>query len=150
ALLAPVNYWTTAAPPEWNLSRIGAAMLACILTYDGWVVLSMVAGEVRKPGRTLPLGLVLGVGLCMAIYITANAAYLKVLPVDETARAERVATRVAEITMGPSSGKIVALIVLLSIVGSMNGWVLAGPRIYFAQARDGLLFAQFASVHPRY
>ncbi|MBI4907238.1 MAG: amino acid permease [Acidobacteria bacterium] len=150
AFASPVNHFGDAGPADWSVSHFGAAMLACVLTYDGWVVLSMVAGEVKEPNRNLPRGLAGGLGICIAMYLLANAAYMKILPVAEIAKAERVAAQVAEGTIGPGGGTVVAIIILLSIVGGMNGWMLSGPRIYYAQARDGLLFPRFATVHPRF
>ncbi|MBI3683473.1 MAG: amino acid permease [Acidobacteria bacterium] len=150
ALASPVNHWREAQAGEVRLPQFGLAMVACLLTYDGWLALSLLAGEVKKPERNLPLGLFCGVGICTALYLAANTAYLKVLTVAETAQAERVAARAAEITLGPAGGKAVALIILLSILGAMNGWILSAPRIYFAQSSDGLFFARFAEVHPRF
>lgn len=150
ALWSPVNHWPQAqfvlpSVPQWGL-----AMVACLLTFDGWVVLGMVAGEVKQPSRNLPLGLLIGVGACIALYVLANFAYLKVLPVAETAQAERVAAHVAGIAIGGGGAAFVSVIVLLSIIGAMNGWILTAPRIYLAQARDGLFFAAFGELHPRY
>jgi APA family basic amino acid/polyamine antiporter len=125
-------------------------MIACLLSYDGWVALSFVAGEVKEPKRTLPLALALGLGLAIAIYVLANVAYLRVLTVAEIAAAPRVGALVAERTMGALGGSFVSLTILLSIIGAINGWSMAAPRIYFAQAQDGLFFRRFAAIHPRY
>ncbi|MBS1828071.1 MAG: amino acid permease [Acidobacteria bacterium] len=150
AWLSPVNHWPAAEFTMPTVSEWGLAMVACLLTFDGWAVLPMVAGEVKSPGRNLPLGLLSGLLICIALYVSANAAYLKVLPVADTARTERVAAQVAEITIGGNGGAVVAAIVLLSIIGAVNGWILAAPRIYMAQAQDGLFFRRFGELHPRY
>src|SRR5262249_13372035 len=121
-----------------------------LLTYDGWVALSLMAGEVRNPRRNLPLGLIGGIGICIALFVVANFAYLKILSVPETAQSERVAARVARIAMGPVGSNLVSGIILLSIIGAINGWTMAAPRVYYQQARDGLFFRQFSEVHPRY
>ena len=133
-----------------TLSGFGVAMIACLLSYDGWVALSFVAGEVKDPKRTLPLALALGVGLAIAIYVLANLAYLRVLSVGEIAATARVGALAAERTMGPVGGAFVSFTILMSIVGAINGWSLAAPRIYFAQAQDGLFFQRFAAIHPRF
>ncbi|MBL8222926.1 MAG: amino acid permease [Bryobacterales bacterium] len=150
ALWSPVNYWPQARFELPTVPQWGLAMVACLLTFDGWAVLPMVAGEVKQPSRNLPFGLMLGVGVCIVLYVGANAAYLKVLPAHETAGTERVAARVAEIAIGDRGAVVVSAIVLLSVSGAMNGWILAAPRIYLAQARDGLFFARFGVLHPRF
>jgi APA family basic amino acid/polyamine antiporter len=140
-----------AAPAgEITMGGIGIAMIACLTSYDGWVALSCMAGEVKQPKRNLPLGLALGVGAVIAIYVTANLAYLRVLGVSEIASAERVGALAAQRAMGPIGAGFVSLTALVSIVGGANGWAMTGPRIFFAQAQDGLLFKRLAAVHPRF
>src|SRR5262249_58619121 len=85
-----------------------------------------------------------------ALYLLANVAYLRVLTVPEMAAAERVGAAAAERPMGPQGGEVVAAIILVSILGALNGCFLTNPRIYFAQAADGLFFRRFAEVHPRF
>jgi basic amino acid/polyamine antiporter, APA family len=133
-----------------TLSGFGVAMISCLLSYDGWVALSFMAGEVKDPKRNLPLALALGLVFATAVYVLANVAYLRVLTPAEIAAAPRVGAQVAERVMGPVGGAFVSATILLSIVGAINGWAMTAPRIYFAQARDGLFFRRFAAVHPRY
>jgi len=144
---------TAAAPPpagSFSISHFGVAMISCVLAYDGWVALSFVAGEVRNPKRNLLLALALGVGLAVAIYVLANVAYLRVLTVGEIAATDRVGAMAAERAMGTWGASFVSLTILLSIVGAINGWAMTAPRIYFAQAQDGLFFRRFAEIHPRF
>jgi APA family basic amino acid/polyamine antiporter len=131
-------------------TQFGAAMIACLLSYDGWVAISFIAGEVRNPQRNIPLALCLGLGAAILIYVLANAAYLRVLSPVEVAGADRVGALVAERAIGSRGAAIVSLIVMISIVGSANGWTMTGPRIYFAQARNALFFQRFGDVHPLY
>jgi APA family basic amino acid/polyamine antiporter len=138
------------APAAVTLSGFGVAMIACLLSYDGWVALSFVAGEVKNPKRNLPLALALGLALAIAIYVLANVAYLRVLSSSEMAATTRVGALVAERSLGPAGGAFVSATILLSIVGAINGWAMTAPRIYFAQARDGLFFRRFATIHPRF
>jgi APA family basic amino acid/polyamine antiporter len=141
---------TPSGPSAVTLSGFGVAMIACLLSYDGWVALSYVAGEVKNPKRNLPLALALGLALAIALYVLANLAYLRVLTVAEIAATPRVGALVAERTMGQAGGAFVSIAILLSIVGAINGWAMTAPRIYFAQARDGLFFRRFAAIHPRF
>ncbi|HWD00683.1 MAG TPA: amino acid permease [Candidatus Sulfopaludibacter sp.] len=141
----------SAAPAApFSLSAFGVAMIACLLSYDGWVALSFVAGEVRNPKRNLTLAVAIGLSAVIGVYVLANVAYMRVLSVPEIAAADRVGALVAERSMGSLGAGMVTLTVLLSIAGAVNGWLMTAPRLYFAQARDGLFFSRFASVHPRF
>jgi APA family basic amino acid/polyamine antiporter len=137
-------------PAPVTFSGFGVAMIACLTAYDGWISLSAVAGEVKRPERNLPLGVMLGVGTVIAIYAIVNLAYLRVLGPAGIAAAERVGAAAAARVLGPPGAGFISLVALVSIVGSANGWMLAGPRLFFAQARDGLFFRALAKVHPRF
>lgn len=152
ALLSPINQWTAPAAPSTGslAAHFGIAMIACLLSLDGWVTISFIAGEMKRPERNVPLALALGLGAVVAIYISLNAAYLKIFTVPQAAAAERIAAQVAGLAIGPAGASLVAAIIVLSITGSVNGWILTAPRIYFAQARDGLFFRPFAEIHPRF
>jgi APA family basic amino acid/polyamine antiporter len=133
-----------------TMSGFGVAMIACLTAYDGWIVLSAVAGEVERPQRNLALGAMLGVGVVIAIYLAVNLSYLRVLGVAGIAGADRVGAQAAQAVLGRGGAAFVGVTALLSIIGGANGWSMAGPRLLFAQARDGMLFKQFAAVHPRF
>jgi APA family basic amino acid/polyamine antiporter len=143
----------TSAPPvavPFSFAHFGVALIACLLAYDGWVQVSFVAGEIKDPNRNILLALALGVGACIAIYMLANVAYMRVLSIPEIAASDHVGASAAERVLGPAGGSLVALIIMLSIIGTINGCFLTSPRIYFAQARDGLFFSKFGEVHPRF
>lgn len=150
AFLSRAHPAAAPVPASFSLAHFGVAMIACVLSYDGWVAVSFMAGEIRNPKRNLLLALALGLGVVITVYLFANAAYLRVLSVAEIAGADRVGAVVAERTMGRAGGAFIALVILLSIAGSMNGWCMTSPRIFFAQARDRMLLPIFARVHPRY
>jgi len=134
----------------FSFTHFGVALIACLLAYDGWVQMSFVAGEIKNPSRNILLALVLGVSACIAIYMLANVAYMRVLSIPEIAASDHVGASAAERVLGPAGGSLVAFIITLSIIGTINGCFLTSPRIYFAQARDGLFFSKFAEVHPRF
>jgi len=140
--------WSLPASIPW--SHFGVAMIACLWAYEGWSSVSFVAGEIKQPQRNLPLSLGLGVAIIVALYVLANVAYLKILPISTIASTERVAATMAERTIGPLGASLVALTVLLSTAGCTNAGAMTGPRIYFAQARDGLFFRKIGDVHPRF
>lgn len=128
----------------------GYALSACLMAYNGWSYVSFVAGEIKDPARNLPRALGLGMAAVAALYVTANLAYLNVMTVPEIAATERVGAEVAARTMGPAGASLLSAVVLLSVVGAINGNLLTGARIPFAQARDGIFFARFGRVHPRF
>jgi basic amino acid/polyamine antiporter, APA family len=134
----------------FSIGSFGVALIACLLAYDGWVQMTFVAGEIRNPKRNILLALCIGVAACMLLYVLANIAYLRVLTIPEIAKSDHVGATMAERVLGPWGGKLVSLIILLSIAGALNGCFLTTPRIYFAQARDGLFFRAFGDVHPRF
>ncbi|HEV1286718.1 MAG TPA: amino acid permease [Bryobacteraceae bacterium] len=136
--------------PPLTYAGFGIAMAACLMAYNGWSYVSFVAGEVKRPERNLPAALALGMGMVMALYVSANLAYLHVMTIPEIAATERVGAAVAQRVMGPSGAAALSMVVLLSIVGAINGCILTGARIPFAQARDGLFFASFGKIHPRF
>ena len=128
-----------------GLPLLGAFLVAqvgSLFATNGWNYVSYIGGEVRNPGRTLPLSLVMGVCLVVALYLLANLAYLRVLGPSGIAGAPagRVATETLRILLGPRAGLIMAGAVLVSMVGYLNGAILSSPRVYQAMAVDGLFF----------
>jgi APA family basic amino acid/polyamine antiporter len=151
AFLAPAaSAAAPAASEPFAWSRFGVAMIACLWTYKGWQTLSFVVGEVRNPERNIPRAMALGVGAVMAIYLIANLAYLRVMPIAEIAATPRVASAVGDRTLGAAGASFVAAAILVSIIGAANGGILATPRIFFAQSGDGLMWRRFTAVHPRF
>lgn len=150
AFLSGPNAAPSPASAPFSLAHFGLAMIACLVSYDGWVAVSFVAGEIRNPKRNLLLALFIGLGIVIVVYLLANVAYLRVLSIPEIARADRVGAVVAERTMGRAGGAFLAAAILVSIAGAMNGWCMTAPRIFFAQARDRMFLPVFGRIHPRF
>ena len=152
AFLAPHHAAVTQAPSHSpiTIGHFSVAMAACLMAYNGWSYVSFVAGEVRNPQRNLLRALVIGMTAVCVLYLFTNLAYMHVISVAQIAQTERVGAELATRTMGPIGGTFVSLTVLLSIIGAVNGCILTAARIPFAQARDGLFFARFGRVHPRF
>jgi APA family basic amino acid/polyamine antiporter len=146
----PNGQTANAAVPMASASSFGVALIACLLCYDGWVQLSFVAGEIRDPQRNVVRALAIGTLAVTAIYLLANIAYLHVLTIPEIAASEHVGADAAGRALGAAGGTVVSVIILVSVLGTLNGCCLTIPRVYFAQASDGLFFRKFAEVHPRY
>jgi len=140
----------SALPRELNYHGIGIAVSACLMAYNGWSFVSFVAGEVKQPERNIPRSLVVGMLIVMFLYLGANLAYMHVLTVPEIAASDRVGATVMEKIAGQAGARLLSLLVLCSIMGAINGNIMTGARIPFAQARDGLFFARFGRVHPRF
>jgi APA family basic amino acid/polyamine antiporter len=130
------------------LPSLGLAMVAAMWCYDGWIHLSYVGGEVRDPGRTLPRAAILSTLAVLALYVGLNVAYLMVLGVPGMAASDLVASETARAVLGPAGGGLVAALVAISCFGACNGFILAGARVYYAMARDGLFFQGAARVDP--
>jgi amino acid transporter len=138
------------ALPATSFSTFGVALVSCLLCYDGWVQLTFVAGEIQNPKRNVVRALIIGTLVVAAIYLLANLAYLRVLSVSEIAASQQVAADAAARVLGSVGGSLIVVLVLVSMLGTLNGCFLTSPRVYFAQAADGLFFRQFAEVHSKY
>ena len=146
----PVSTSTVQPGSAISLSSFGVALIACLLCYDGWVQLTFIAGEIRNPTRNVVRALASGTLAVAAIYLLANIAYFRVLSILQIASSQHVGADAAERALGPAGGKVVSLLILISVLGTLNGCFLTSPRVYFAQAADGLFFRKFGEVHPVY
>jgi basic amino acid/polyamine antiporter, APA family len=142
--------------PAWsgglNLSLMGTALIAIMWTYDGWADLSFMGGEVRNPGRTLPMALIIGTFSILVIYLLLNLAYIYLVPLPEMAKSPLIAATAAERIplLGRYAGAIISLVVMISCFGTLHGSMMTGPRIFFAMSDRGLFFRSIARVSPRY
>ena len=140
----------------------GSALVGSLFSSDAWNNVTFAAAEVRNPRRNLPLALVLGTGLVTLLYVLANVAYLNVLPFSGAADGataiargithatqDRVATAVAEVIFGGAGVTLMAAAILVSTFGCNNGLVLAGSRVYWAMARDGVFFRKAGELNAR-
>jgi basic amino acid/polyamine antiporter, APA family len=132
------------------LGKFGVAMIATLWAYKGWEAATYSAGEVKKPEKNLPLGLLVGTMICVVIYILTNLAYLYVVPAETMATSPKIASDVMNIVVGPIGASVIAGIILFSIIGAANATIMTSPRVYFAMAKDGLFFKKVAEVHPKF
>jgi APA family basic amino acid/polyamine antiporter len=131
-------------------ASFGVAMVGAFWAYDGWSCCTFVAGEIKRPERNLPLALILGTGAVIVIYLALNLVYYHVLPMDQVANSTRVGADAAVRIFGRTGSYLVSLLIIISTLGSLNGSILAAPRVYYAMAKDGLFFRWCARVHPRF
>jgi basic amino acid/polyamine antiporter, APA family len=126
------------------------AVIAGLFAFGGWHVVTYTAEETVKPEQTIPRALVIGILIVTACYVALNAVYFYVLPLDRIMTSTRVAADAATVLLGAPGGAAISGLVMFSVFGAMTGSVLAAPRVYFAMAKDGLIFQWLDQVHPRY
>jgi APA family basic amino acid/polyamine antiporter len=119
--------------------------------YLSWNVAGYIAGDIIDPQRTLPNIMMGGTDFVAVIYLLLNVVYLSALPIAELAREPviPVAEKTAAALWGPESGQLVAALLCLSIAGAVSAMTWAGPRVYWAMARDGMISPWLARLHPR-
>jgi APA family basic amino acid/polyamine antiporter len=130
---------------------LGRAMVGPLFAQSAWNNVTFTAGEVRDPGRNLPRALLVGCALVVALYLLANLAYVLVLPLAaiQGAPQNRVATAAMEAVFGPTGALLMAAAIVVSTFGCNNGLILAGARVTYAMARDGLFFRRIGTVNAR-
>lgn len=126
------------------------ALIATLWAYDGWNDLTMVAGEVKHPERTLPIALIGGLLIVGVLFMATNAAIQYILPAASIAGSERPAVAALNLVAGARGAGFVAAAMALSIFVTLNGTIMSGARVPYAAARDRLFFRPFAEVHPRF
>ena len=147
---ASAGHLTAPSAGPLAVGSIGLALVSVLWAYDGWADLSFASGEVKDPARNLPRAIILGTLALIAIYVLTNLAYLYVLPIEAVARSPLVAADTMMALFGRAGVVLVSVFVMISSFSSLNGSMLASPRVFFAMADDGLLFQAIAKVHPRY
>lgn len=135
---------------ETSVGSFGEALVSALWAYHGWHILSYASGEVRDPSRLLPRSYLMGTLVVVGVYLSANLAYLRVLPLAALAEHQRVAAKAMEVLAGPKGAAFVSALILCSIFGALNGNILGGARVYFAMARDGVFFGSVGRVHERF
>jgi APA family basic amino acid/polyamine antiporter len=133
-----------------SVAGFALAVGAGLFAFGGWHMVTYTAEETRNPERTIQLALIIGVLIVTGCYIALNAAYFSALPPDKVASSTRVAADAAEAVIGRRGGAAISAVVIFSTFGAVSGIILVGPRVYFAMARDGLLFKWVSAVHPRF
>jgi APA family basic amino acid/polyamine antiporter len=164
------NFWTLSvvSPVKSDLSFIATvsatsgalgmliavcvAQVGSLFSADAWNNITFTAGEVRDPRKNIPLSLALGTGLVITLYLLANVAYLCVLPLERIQHAadDRVATAAMAVMFGSAGAVIMAVAIMISTFGCCNGLILAGARVYYAMAQDGLFFRSTGRLNARH
>ena len=132
------------------IGPLGLAMVAVLWTFDGWIFVTYVAGEVKNPERNIPLSLIFCMVIVVSVYLALNTVLVYVLGFDQMIGSELVMTDAVSIFLGENGAAIVTIIILISLMGANNGNVLTSARINYAMARDNRFFKQAGRIHPKF
>ena len=148
----PIASITLSAPTTLAamLLAVSTALVPVLFSYGGWQQTNFVAEEMRDPERTLPRALVLGVLIVVAVYLSANVAYMRALGLEGLAQSTAPAADMMSRVAGEGGRRLIAAGIAASTFGFLNLVILVSPRVYQAMARDGLFFGSFATLHPRF
>jgi APA family basic amino acid/polyamine antiporter len=148
--LSNFNPWW---PEHWSseiTAAFGLSMISVLWAYDGWITVTLTAGEMKEPQRNIPLSLLIGTSAVNVLYLLANLAYAYVIPIDTMAGSPRIAADVAGVTLGSVGAMLISAGILCSSFGTINGCILGGPRCLYAAGADGTFPKRFGAVHPRF
>ncbi len=129
---------------------LAAALVGAFFAFGGWWEIPKLGGEARDPARTLPRALALGVTIVTVIYVLTSTVFLYLVPLDRVTSGETFAAQAGEALFGAAGGRVFAAIVIVAVLGSLLGLLMALPRVYYAMARDGGFFKPVGVVHPRF
>jgi len=147
------NLLSTRAAPEGGLGPVGnvvAALMMIIFSYLGWERVGYSAGEMKNPRRVIPLSLLTGISIVVLLYLLTNLTYHRTLGMAGMRESPIVASDVLTVLIGPIGAACIAVLVIISASGSINGTMMTATRAYYAMARDGLFFKWLDNIHPRF
>jgi basic amino acid/polyamine antiporter, APA family len=140
-------------PEHWTSdfsAGFGLAMISVLWAYDGWITVTLTAGEMKNPQRNIPRSLIAGTLAVIGIYVAANLAYAYVIPLRAMPGSPRIAADAARTVLGPAGALIIVAGILCSAFGTIHGCVLGGPRCIYAAGTDRTFAPGFGKVHPRF
>lgn len=146
------NFFTAENPKHGGalISGIIAAMTGAFFAYDGWINIASMAGEVKNPQRNIPRSLLIGVFVCVVVYLLVNQAYLYALPVERIAASSLVASDAVGVVVGNTGEAIIAALIVICTLGAINGNVMAPTRITYAMGKDRIFLPWAGREHKRF
>jgi APA family basic amino acid/polyamine antiporter len=138
------------AGSEPLFAAVSGATVAAFFSFGGWWEAGKIAGEVRNPRRNMPLAFTCGVLLVTGVYLLVSCAFLMVVPMEKIVSNTAFVAQFGEALFGATGGKVLSACVLLSVLGGLMALTMAAPRVYHAMAKDGVFFAPFGMLHPRF
>ncbi len=140
-----------AAAPASASSNLPLALIVVMFSYSGWNAAAYVAEEIRDPGRNVPRALAIGTAAVVLVYLGLNLLYVYAVPMPEIGAAKsEIAMVAADRLLGPGAARLLGGLAVVVLLGSLSAMTTAGPRVYFAMARDGAFFQAAARIHPRF
>ena len=140
-----------AAAPAGAAYNLPLAIIVVMFSYSGWNAAAYVAEEIRDPGRNVPKALAIGTAAVVLVYLALNLLYVYAVPMPEIAAAKsEIAMVAADRLLGPGAAQLLGGLAVVILLGSLSAMTTAGPRVYFAMARDGAFFPAAARIHPRF
>jgi len=127
-----------------------ASLSGAFWAYDGWNNITYIAGEVKRPQRNIPLSLMIGTVIVIAVYVMINLVYLYIMPVSEMAKSGLVASDVAKMIIGPIGGGFVAAAVMVSTFGTSNNTIMVSARVYYAMSREKMFYPSIGEIHSKF
>lgn len=149
----PIHFFEAGAPTTshpFSFAGFGVALIAVLWAYEGWHVVSFIAGEMKAPKVDLPRSLFFGTAIVSVIFVAANFSYYHTLSAIEIRNSNAVAALAIRTAVGPFASNSLSLLILVSVLGSMNGLILTGPRVYYAMARAGAFPRALGQLSDRY
>ena len=135
--------------PDDTFSGLLLALIGVLWAFGGWHHASYLSSETINAKRNVPKAMIFGVLIVTIVYVLANLAYMMLLPLDAIAETKRVAGD-AMMTIVPWGGKLMAMVIAISVFGTIAIYTMSAPRIYFAMAEDGIFFQKLKYIHPRF
>ena len=152
-LLAPAKVapdWTAPLPAGNLLAAMGLAIVAVLGNFDGWYQATLSAGEIKRPERNLPLGMIGGTVLIGVVYLLVNLVYFRALPLSEIGASARIGEEATTALLGPTAGRLLAAAVLVSVFGCLSSAIIGASRLGLPMSEDAPAFRWMARIHPRY
>lgn len=135
---------------DFSINDFFLAVVSGLFAFGGWHMVTYNAEETVNSKKTIPQALMLGTMIVTVCYMALNAVYMYLLPLDTVASSTQIAADAADVILGSGGRAIMSGIVMFSTFGAVSGIILAGPRVYYSMARDGLLFRWVGDIHPKY
>lgn len=129
---------------------LGTAMLLVMFSYSGWNASAYIAGEVKNPVRTLPISLLTGTFIVMGLYLFLNFFILYMIPYEEVTGVIPVVGLASEKAFGAWAGRTLSILISLALLSSLSAYIIIGPRVYYAMAREGLFFNFASQIHKKF
>jgi len=142
------GHYTSGGSPD--LKTMGLSLMWIMFAYSGWNAAAYIGSEIKEARRNLPRSLLIGTGMVIILYLLLNLFYLYAIPPGQWTREISVAGRAVGISLGPALGGVISLMVALALFSSLSAFIILGPRVYYAMARNGHFFRFAGQIHPRF